>query len=208
MSDQRVGIWFIGARGGVATTTILGLVALSKGAAGSTGLVSALPRFSHLDLTDWSDWVVGGHEIRGTRLADEAMQLADVSRAIDRDLVRRCVEDLDAIDSRIRPGVLVNVGKTIESLADDRLRTIVETPAAAVARIREDLLAFARDNQLSQVVVMNVASTEPAPDLDRLPGRSRVSDFCQLAVCDCCAGFGLCLCQFHSVARVRHSCDR
>ena len=45
-----IGIWLIGAKGGVASTTIVGLA-------------------------DWNDFVVGGHEIRHVRLADEAMRL-------------------------------------------------------------------------------------------------------------------------------------
>ena len=169
MSQGRVGIWFIGVRGGVATTTILGLVALRRGLIGTSGLVSALPKFAELGLREWSDWVVGGHEIRSTTLRDEAMQLADTSRAVDRDLVRQIADDLDQIDANVRPGVLVNVGNTIEKLADDSLRQVVETPAEAVARIQSDLKAFAAEHDLERVIVVNVASTEPAPDLSGLP---------------------------------------
>ncbi|HRF01464.1 MAG TPA: inositol-3-phosphate synthase [Pirellulaceae bacterium] len=169
MNEGRVGIWFVGVRGGVATTTILGLAALRAGRTESWGLVSELPRFAGLDLLAWDRWVVGGHEIRSTRLFDEAMQLANVSRAVDRDLVRSLEAELDEVDRRVRPGVLVNVGSTIERLADDALRNVAETPAEAVRRIRKDLEEFAAAEKLERVIVVNVASTEPAPDLERLP---------------------------------------
>jgi len=41
----------------------------------------------------------------------------------------------------------------------------VETPRAAVERIRRDIEAFARDERLEHVVMVNVASTEPPPAL-------------------------------------------
>ena len=42
MSSSRVGIWLIGAKGGVASTAIVGLAALRRGLVGSQGLVSQL----------------------------------------------------------------------------------------------------------------------------------------------------------------------
>ena len=83
MSKRRLGIWLIGARGGVATTTITGLLALQKGLADSTGLVSELPLFSHLELPTWDQFIVGGHEIRDLSLAGEADRLHQVSRAFE-----------------------------------------------------------------------------------------------------------------------------
>src|SRR5262245_13089471 len=110
MARSRIGVWLIGARGGVATTVIVGLVALKKGLAGSQGLVSTLPQFADLDLCDWKDLVVGGHDIRNVTLFDEAMQLNNASHVIGADLIQKCKSDLDKIDRNIRPGVLINVG--------------------------------------------------------------------------------------------------
>jgi len=50
MAHSRVGIWFVGARGGVAATTIVGLAALRRGITEQFGLVSTLPAFAGLDL--------------------------------------------------------------------------------------------------------------------------------------------------------------
>ncbi len=166
---RRIGIWFIGAKGGVATTSIVGLLALKRQLTGPQGLVTQLPLFGSLDLAGWDDFVIGGHDIRTASLYDEAMQLARVSRAIDPELVEKLKDDLAAIDSNLRPGTLVNVGATIEKFADDELRKKPETPRTAIDRIQADLKAFATANKLDQVIVMNVASTEPPLDETKLP---------------------------------------
>ena len=122
MSDRKVGVWLLGAFGGVATTTVVGLVALRKGLAGNQGLVSQLPQFDKLGLLQWDEIVIGGHDIRDTTLFAEATQLASVSRAIDTSLIAQCQAELDEIDADIKPGVLFNVGPTIEKFAESSLR--------------------------------------------------------------------------------------
>src|ERR1700691_2743726 len=106
MARSRTGVWVIGAKGGVATTALVGIIALKKGLAGNAGLVSALPQFAPLELVDWKDLVVGGHEIRPGRLFDEAMRMHNESRAIDADLILKCKAELDKIEKNLRPGTL------------------------------------------------------------------------------------------------------
>lgn len=171
MARRRLGVWLIGARGGVATTVTVGLVALKKGLAGSQGLVTQLPLFADLDLASWKDFVVGGHEIRTVTLFDEAMKLHRESHAIDDQLITRCKSDLDRIDKNIVPGTVLNVGATIEKFADEPLRKRVETPREVVARVQDDLRNFQKTHQLDNVVVVNVASTEPPIDESQLPAR-------------------------------------
>jgi myo-inositol-1-phosphate synthase len=168
MSAPRIGIWLLGARGGVAATTILGLCALRRGLVGNAGLVTELPQLAGLGLAGWDDFEVGGHDIRDISLVDEAMRLAG-ERALDGSLVEACREDLDAIDTEIRPGTLVNVGETIENLADNPKSQTAETPRAAVERIQGDLKAFVESKNLDRLIVVNVASTEPPVDLESLP---------------------------------------
>ena len=139
---KKIGVWFVGACGGVATTTILGLIALRKNLTGNQGLVSQLPQFAKLDLAAWDQFVVGGHDIRQTTLYAEAMQLANVSLAIDPRLVDQCREELAAVDANLRPGVLFNVGATIAKFADDSLRATRETPWQSIRRVQADLQDF------------------------------------------------------------------
>lgn len=169
MAKRRIGIWLIGAHGGVATTATLGLAALRKGLTGNQGLVTQRPEFEQLDLTEWKDFVVGGHEIRKTTLEDEANLLRENSHAFEADLIHKCRGELKKIDRAIRPGVLFNVGETIENLAAPANRRRKESPREAVARVQKDIEDFARRNKLDQVVVVNVASTEPPQDREIPP---------------------------------------
>jgi len=168
MAQARVGIWLIGAKGGVATTTIVGLTALKKGLIGTTGLVSELPQFRHLPLVDWEGLVVGGHEIREVSLPGEAARLAAESRVFGPHLLAEVGGELAAVDSRIRAGTIIDVGRTIAALAGGQVPR-GEAPREAVDRLRHDFVDFAEANRLEHVVVVNVASTEPAADTAAVP---------------------------------------
>ncbi len=168
MARPGIGIWLIGAQGSVASTSVIGLAALKRGLAPESGLVSRLPQFRHLDLADWGDFLVGGHEIRPLRLFDEARRLATESRAFSPQLVDRCQAELDEIDRRVVPGTVYRVGPTIEAMAGPDVPRH-QSPAEAVERITSDLEAFKGRHGLRHVVVVNVASTEPPQDPASLP---------------------------------------
>ena len=168
MATSNIGIWLVGARGGVATTAITGLCALKDGLVPDVGLVSQLPAFGDVDLPDWSQFVVGGHEIREVSLVDEAMRLANENRAIDPQLVDRVKDQFQAIDERIRLGTVFKTGQTISELASPAV-VRDESPRDAVRRLKEDMTQFAESSGLEHVIVVNVASTEPTVDPALLP---------------------------------------
>ena len=176
MARPRIGVWLLGARGGVATTSILGLSALRKELVDDRGLVSQLSAFEGLDLVPWKDIVIGGHDIRETSLLAEAEKLHEVSRAVDASLIARCKSDLKKIDRNIRPGVLFNVGRTIKGLASDELRGRRESPREAIERVQQDLRDFVAKQRVDRLIVLNVASTEPPVDADSIPPRWRDLD--------------------------------
>src|SRR3954468_3909679 len=122
MSAPRVGIWFIGARGGVAATATVGLIGLQKQLTQSTGLVSELPYFTGVDFASWPSFVVGGHEIREGTLLGAVERLRTDSHVFDSALVDACRDEFAAIDARIRPGTLLNCGDTIGGLAGWAMR--------------------------------------------------------------------------------------
>ena len=159
----RTGLWLIGAKGGVATTVITGLAALTRGATEPHGLVTALPPFAPLDLVGFDEIVIGGHDIRPGHLADEARRMWVESRAITPDVLDAAADSFAAIERRIRPGTVVAAGDKIRELADPSVANVVETPRQAIDRIRADIEAFAANENLRHVVVVNVASTEPPP---------------------------------------------
>lgn len=165
MAERPVGLWMIGAKGGVATTVTLGLCALRRQLVDNIGLVSSLPQFGPLDLAGWEDFVIGGHDVRSAKLHDEAVALHATSRVFDERLLKACKDDLLALEPNYRSGTLHNVGSTIEKLADGETRRL-ESPRDAVSRIRDDLQEFRTTHNLRHVVVLNVASTEPPPKAD------------------------------------------
>jgi len=87
MATRRVGAWLIGAKGGVATTMLTGLVALARRSLEPIGLVTATVPFAPLELVDFADIIVGGHDIRSGSLAAEAERMWTHSRAISPDLL-------------------------------------------------------------------------------------------------------------------------
>ncbi len=163
MPGERMGLWLVGAKGGVATTVITGLAALTRGAVEPVGLVTALDPFTRLDLVGFPDIVIGGHDIRAGRLVDEARRMWTESRAITPDVLDAAGDTFAAVEERLRPGTVVAAGDTIRGLADAAVVARVESPRAAIDRIRADIEAFAAAAQVRHVVVVNVASTEPAP---------------------------------------------
>jgi myo-inositol-1-phosphate synthase len=171
MARSRIGIWLIGAKGGVATTAITGLLALRKKLIGAAGLITATPRFDALDLVDWDDFVIGGHDIRAGSLYDEALRMHTESRAIDIRLLEQCRTDFDEIEKNLRPGTLTNVGSTISGFATEELRHRRESPREAIRRVQDDLRDFTAAHQLAHVVVVNVSSTEPPVDPASLPDK-------------------------------------
>jgi myo-inositol-1-phosphate synthase len=172
MTAPRIGIWFVGARGGVAASASLGLLALQKRLAGTTGLVTTLSQFAKLDLADWGSFVIGGHEIREGTICDTLDRLVTDSRVLDPSIIASCRADLAAIDSRVRPGNLSNSGATIAGLAGGAMRDFGgESSKKAIERLQSDLGEFQKSAHLDRVIVVNVASTEPAGDASSLPKR-------------------------------------
>ena len=164
MAKRKVGVWLIGAWGGVATTVVVGLAALRKGLTDTTGLVTSLPPFAGLDLMNWDEVVVGGHEIRETTYLAEARVLIEKSHVFNEKTLTAISSQLAKFDANVRPGTLVNVGAKIESLAGPAaLKTRNETAGQAVSRLAKDVTKFKADHKLDRVIVVNVSSTEPPP---------------------------------------------
>jgi myo-inositol-1-phosphate synthase len=170
-SKQRIGLWLIGARGGVAVTTLAGLIAQRKGLADGAGLVTELPQFAAAGLPGWDQFVVGGHDIRTDSLVAELERLHRDSRVLSPQLIDACRPELVQFEANLRPGTLWNVGARIAQLAGDAPTDKLNdnSARAAIARIQADFDDFRARHDLATVVVINVASTEPAPTLDTWP---------------------------------------
>ncbi len=177
MAQARTGIWFVGARGGVASSATLGLIGLQRQLTDTVGLVSELPQFAELPLADWNSLVIGGHDIREVPLVESVERLHRESRVFDGKLVEAARGDLAAVDMRIRPGTLFRCGATIEKLADESMLGLAhESPRDTVRRLQAELQGFQHELRLDRVIVVNVASTEPATNYVDLPPHWRDVD--------------------------------
>ena len=161
MAKGRIGLWLIGAKGGVATTVMTGLTALARGLVEPIGLITETEAFHSLNLIDWSDVVIGGHDIRHASLLDEARRMWTVSRAIPPDVLEAVAPDLIDIETRLRPGTVLASGTSIQAIASLPESKSAKTPRSIVDQIRTDILDFAEANDVERVVVVNLASTEP-----------------------------------------------
>lgn len=165
LGGRRVGLWLIGAFGGVGTTVAMGMAALRRGLIGNTGLVTTLPLFEGIDLDEPSQFVLGGHDVRRTSYGQAVEELHERSNLFDRAMTDACKTELDLWSQNVRAGTVLNAGSTIEKLADIPEVREKNNLRSAVEGIQSDLRQFRESNRLDQIVVMNVASTEPPFEL-------------------------------------------
>ncbi len=161
MTPRRIGLWLIGACGGVASTVALGLAAWAKRLIEPTGIVTALPPFAALDLDPPEWFVVGGHEVRRATFASAVRELHERSRVFDERLLAACYTELEQWSAHIRPGILYQPNPTLQRLSDRADVRQVDRIRPAVAAIQEDWEEFRRRHMVDQLIVVNAASTEP-----------------------------------------------
>jgi myo-inositol-1-phosphate synthase len=173
MANRRVGLWLVGAFGGVGGTAALGLAALQRGLTDTTSLVTELPLFAGLDLDPFEAFTVGGHDVRGGDFRQSALELHQRANVFAAPVLDACAADLAAWSANVRPGTARNCGPAIAALADEGwARPDSLPPGAVVQQVQRDLREFRERNRLDQVAVVNVASTEPpaepGPELESL----------------------------------------
>ena len=149
VTADRVGLWLIGARGSVATTVVLGALAVRSGLAGSTGLVGSLPEIAQAGLPDLDRLVFGGHDISAEPLTKRAEALARQG-VVPAVLPAALDQELQVVERRLRPG--------IDPHSD-------EPQSQAIERVSQDLIAFREEHRLTRVVVVDVSSTEPPVEI-------------------------------------------
>ncbi|WP_372404569.1 inositol-3-phosphate synthase [Streptomyces luteireticuli] len=143
MEQGRTGVWLVGARGSVATTTVVGALAIRAGLAGTDGMVTAQQPFATAGLPRVEDLVFGGHDTAKLPWPVKASELAEAG-VLPAQYPRMLAEELEEAESRLRPAP-----------ASGR-------PGQDAEQIVADLTEFAEREALERVVVVHVASTEPA----------------------------------------------
>ncbi|MCZ4125431.1 inositol-3-phosphate synthase [Streptomyces sp. H39-S7] len=140
---RRTGVWLVGARGSVATTTVAGALAVRSGLAGTGGMVTALRPFADAGLPDLGELVFGGHDTSQVPWAKKAEELASAG-VLPASLLPALGGELAAAEREVRPA------------------PVSGHPGRDADQITADLLAFAERHGLDRTVVVHVASTEPA----------------------------------------------
>ncbi len=158
----RYGVWLVGARGSVATTAVAGCAAVAAGLHPPTGMVTETPDFAASGLPPLSSLVFGGHDTVDCPLPKRAEHLAE-GGVLPHGLPAAVHAELLAADREIRPG-----GPTLRDSDTGPARTDDDWIDVFAADIRD----FTERHHLAGTVVVNVASTEPAPSAGALPPSS------------------------------------
>ncbi|MEU2895920.1 inositol-3-phosphate synthase [Streptomyces sp. NPDC001273] len=159
----RFGVWFIGARGSVATTAIAGCAAVAAGLHPPTGMVTETPDFASCGLPSLSSLVFGGHDTVDCPLPKRAEHLA-AGGVLPHGLPSAVHAELVAADREIRSGGPLP--------ADTDGGGPVRTDDDWIDVFAADIRDFVSRQGLAGAVVVNVASTEPAPTDGSLPPSS------------------------------------
>ncbi len=171
MSNQKIGVYFIGGLGSIATTVVAGAAALAKGLIPPTGMVTCSTPFAGAGLAGMEDLVFGGCDIRAP---EGSRDLFDTLAAVHPAIVLQIRDDLDAYRAGVIAGCARNCGEAIEKLGGappSPGRSAIEE----IESIRSNIALFRSGNDLNEVVVVNLASTEPPLELS--PCHSDLSAF-------------------------------
>ena len=144
--DEKVGIWFVGARGSLATTTTIGAQALASRLVEPTGCVTTLAEVDQRGLPAYENLITGGHDVSEVPLGKRAENLV-AGGVVAPALVDAVGAELSAADKRIRPGVHESTGQR-----------------ATVGQLTSDITEFRDRTGVDRVVVVDVSSTEPPHD--------------------------------------------
>ena len=152
-------LWIVGARGSIATTLAVGVLAAQHGLIPLEALLTATEPFAGLGLASLQGLVIGGCDLGPGTLAETAHAALAGVGSFPVSMIDALRPDLERI--RITRGVLRGGGAAIDALAgDERAATASGSARESVDRLVADIRAFA---QGEPTVVVNLASTEPNP---------------------------------------------
>lgn len=161
MNFRRVGVWLIGAFGSVSTAVILGALLLRRGLVEPMGMITSVEPFSRLGLVGMDALEFGGCDIRDGSLICSAQQTLRDIGSLDEAVLESVHDDLLHVELSITRGTARNCGEAIAGIGaagPSINRSLREEIEAAMAH----LVHFRSTNGLEEVVVVNLASTEPA----------------------------------------------
>lgn len=162
--SSKYGVMFVGLCGHLSTTAMAGAMAVAKKLCPPLGMISETEKFRSISFADLFDCVFGGWDIRScsdSRKALKDIGFDDINQLIE------ISKNLETIQSRTFPGIILNAGEAISNISQKQHVFITEKISAAIEKVKEDIENFRFENGLEKIVVINLASTEPpiaAPD--------------------------------------------
>jgi myo-inositol-1-phosphate synthase len=160
MNEKKTGVWLIGALGSISVTVMIGALALRKGLGDCAGMVTSTEPFDTLGLVPVDRLEFGGCDVRGKTLRAAALDMIVESGVIDSSILKSVEPDLASIEGQISTGTAVNCGEAIGRLASDR-SLCWGSIREEIERVVEQIARFRSSRGLDEVVVVNLASTEP-----------------------------------------------
>jgi len=152
-NNSKTGVWLIGALGDVATTLIVGSLAIGRKLTAPTGMVSCLAPMNQLNLTSVDKLIFGGQDIRSITATEAAKEISQRSRTFTSELLDQIQPELSKIDGNIVNSSHLNWS----SNATEQQKDLTE-----IVRAQRLLLStFIEQNKLDHLVVINLASAEP-----------------------------------------------
>lgn len=155
---KKTGIYLIGALGSISTTVVAGALALRGKLSPSTGMITSSDVFAGIDLVDAGDLVFGGCDIRPPE--SNPLDILEKIAPVHPRILAAIGEDLLRFQEGVDAGCAGNCGEAIEKLCAGRLLQ-KNTLRGEIEAIRSNLRKFRQKFGLDQVVVVNLASTEP-----------------------------------------------
>lgn len=165
---DKIGVLFVGILGHLATTVMVGALALRRGLCSTTGMVTELDDFSPLTLVEPKHFIFGGWDIRiGTPLENASTLLQEINPP-HRHMLLDIEEELKTIATNIFPGTAKNCGAAINEMAfNEEGRKNGRPVKEIISRLIDDIHRFKEKHSLERVVVVNLASTEPPLSVDK-----------------------------------------
>jgi myo-inositol-1-phosphate synthase len=163
MEKGKTGIYLIGALGSISATVVAGAAALKKNLVAPTGMVTCTEMFNGIDLTGVCDMVFSGCDVRRPGL--DGLDIFEKIAPVHPRILSEIKEDLEAFRQGIDCGCAKNCGEAIEKLSCGS-RTDERSLREEISEIRRNLHGFRLKYGLDEIVVVNVASTEPPLELE------------------------------------------
>jgi len=172
MHTTKTGIYLIGALGSISITVVAGALALRKKLSPPTGMITYTDLFEGIDLVDAGDLVFGGCDIR--RPEANGRDIFDKIAPVHPRILLEIKDDLEDYQREIDSGCARNCGEAIEGLAGG-----ASSPGGTLNEeiecIRAHFRTFRNRHGLDEIIVVNLASTEPP--LGPRPCHAELSEF-------------------------------